>query len=89
MRDEIDSLISDKLNTLEQTLDDFYNGESIRESIENQTNLQNYNKQRNDYKAELLRMLDKYKNNGIKIEYSSDMSIEELEKIINKVKHHE
>ncbi len=86
MRDEIDSLISDKLNTLEQTLDDFYNGESIRESIENQTNLQNYNKQRNDYKAELLRMLDKYKNNGIKIEYSSDMSIEELEKIINKVK---
>lgn len=86
MRDEIDGLISDKLNTLEQTLDDFYNGESIRESIENQTNLQNYNKQRNDYKAELLRMLDKYKNNGIKIEYSSDMSIEELEKIINKVK---
>lgn len=86
MRDEIDSLISDKLSTLEQTLDDFYNGESIRESIENQTNLQNYNKQRNDYKAELLRMLDKYKNNGIKIEYSSDMSIEELEKIINKVK---
>lgn len=86
MRDEIDSLISDKLNTLEQTLDDFYNGESIRESIENQTNLQNYNKQRNDYKAELLRMLDKYKNNGIKIEYSSNMSIEELEKIINKVK---
>ncbi len=86
MKDEIDDLIMDKLNSLEQTLDDFYNGEAIRESIENQTNMQNYNKQRNDYKIELLRMLDSFTAQGVHVEYSSDMSIDELEKIINKIK---
>lgn len=86
MEDEIDSLISDKLNALDQTLDDFYNGESIRESIENKTIMQNYNKQRNDYKVELLRILNNMSESGIIIDYSKDMSIEELEQIINKVK---
>lgn len=86
MREEIEELINDKMNNLNQTLDDFYNGESIKESIKTQTNLQNYNKQRNDYKVELLRILNNMVETGIKINYSSNMSIEQLENIINQVK---
>lgn len=84
MREEIKGLIDDEFNNVSSSLEDFYD-DAVVEDIKNKINFSNYNLQRENYRQELLRICkEKFKDN-INIAYSDDMSIEELEKILNDI----
>lgn len=80
MKEEITNAINEKLDEINPTLEDIYNSQIITNKIEK------IRKENGEYKRDLIKILDNLKNMGVEIEYSEEMSIEELENIVDKIK---
>jgi hypothetical protein len=84
MRDEINSILDDAFDKVNPSLDDIYNGKEILDNINEKIDLQNSDV--NLEKRELIDILQRANDMGLNIQYSEEMSVEELEKLVNSIK---
>jgi hypothetical protein len=84
MRDEINSILDDAFDKVNPSLDDIYNGKEILDNINEKIDLQNGDV--NLEKRELIDILQRANDMGLNIQYSEEMSVEELEKLVNSIK---
>lgn len=86
MKNEIEDLINEQFSNMDTSLEDLYTNNSIYESIENQANVQNETIQKEEYRQDLLKRLEAAKEMRCELDYNENMSIEELENILNSIK---
>ena len=79
MDDKLTKLIGDKLDSLEPSFEDIYNSSG---ELDNMIKNQN---EKVKYKADLIKALEKLKEANFDVKYDVNMSIEELEEILNNV----
>lgn len=79
MDDKLTKLIGDKLDSLEPSFEDIYNSS---DELDNMIKNQN---EKVKYKADLIKALEKLKEANFDVKYDVNMSIEELEEILNNV----
>jgi exoribonuclease R len=84
MRDEINSILDDAFDKVNPSLDDIYNSNEILDNINEKIDLQNGDV--NLEKRELIDILQRANDMGLNIQYSEEMSVEELEKLVNSIK---
>lgn len=85
VKEDIVNLIDNELENINPTLEDIYS-DNISNQIDNLITQQNEDIEHIEYKNKLLGILDNLKEMGVELNYSKEMSIEELEKIIDKIK---
>ena len=87
MREEIEKIIAKEKEKLNTTLEKEQSNENIEQNIRKLVEEQNQKvMEEKEYKNELLQTLEKLKKLDINIPYTENMSIQELEILLNDVK---
>lgn len=85
MREEIEALINEKLDKVDPLLVDFYSNKNTKNGLNIKIENQNKNTEEKKRKK-LLEKVNTLSKNNPEIIYDQNISIEDLEKIINKYK---
>lgn len=85
MKEDIKNVIDEQFNNINPTLDDVYNSNSV-EDIQKMIEGLNRGVDTINYKNELLKILDHLKELNVSLDYDKNMSVSELEEIINSIK---
>ena len=83
MRNEIEDLINERLETLDEI--DVVDSNNVNTVISSKVNEQNNKVEFSRKKQELIKILDKFKRINPNISYDENMDVKELERIITEI----
>ena len=83
MRNEIEDLINERLETLDEI--DVVDNNNVNTVISSKVNEQNNKVEFSRKKQELIKILDKFKRINPNISYDENMDVKELERIITEI----